>query len=208
MRRSSTTLVLICALLLADCATERLGTVAPAGVNLTGEWKFNPNLSDDPNNLVDPDKAPLQQTPRRHRGRTGPGGGTGEPPMGSPGSGGYNFQPTVLPIKAPQHLSITQNGANLVIKIELPDGTQKTDEYVAGAATTVPYGKDNTAEQSVGWRGPVFVVTTNVKKGGHREDDFALDDSGHLIISTQAKNNRGRDVEVKRVYDRVRGVQS
>src|ERR1700716_1028180 len=68
----------------AGCATERLDAAAPTGVNLTGEWKFNPNLSDDPDKLADPDKAP-QRSPGSHRGHGGRGGGGGGmPPMGSP----------------------------------------------------------------------------------------------------------------------------
>ena len=45
MRPVSVTLTLVCTLALADCATERLAPAAPQGVNLTGEWNFNPNLS-------------------------------------------------------------------------------------------------------------------------------------------------------------------
>ena len=213
MRLFWTSLALICALLAAGCATERLGTAAPAGINLTGEWTFNPNLSDDPNNLGSPDKAPQDTTPRNHRGRGGRGGGgggggSGMPPIGSPGSGGYNFLPVAQTSTGAQHLSITQKGANVVIKTLMADGTQKTDEYVAGTSTTIPYVADTTAQRTVGWRDSVFVVTTNVKKGGSREDDYALDDSGHLIVTTQAKGNRGRDVEIKRVYDRARGADS
>src|ERR1700760_3504640 len=82
----------------AGCATERLDAAAPSGVNLTGEWKLNPNLSDDPDKLgPDPDK-PQQRQPGSHRGHGGRGGGGGGmPPMGSPGStGGYNYLPVAL----------------------------------------------------------------------------------------------------------------
>ena len=66
---------------IAGCATERLGAVAPTGVNLTGEWKFNPNLSDDPDKLADPDKPAPQRSPGSHRGHGGGrGGGGGMPP--------------------------------------------------------------------------------------------------------------------------------
>jgi hypothetical protein len=212
MRLFWTTLALICALLPTGCATEHLGTAAPEGINLTGEWNLDPNLSDDPNNPGAPDKAAPQGTPRNHRGRGGRGSGGGAggmPPMGSPGGGGgYNFLPIAQISRGAPHLSITQKGANLVVKTQMQDGTQKTDEYVAGTSTTIPDGDDTTAKRTVGWRGAVFVVTTDVKKGGTREDDFALDDSGHLIVTTQTKGSRGRDGEIKRVYDRVRGADS
>ena len=283
---------------LAGCATERLDAVAPSGVNLTGEWKFNPNLSDDPDKLADPDKATPQRTPGSHRGHGGGrGGGGGMGPMGSPGGTGpgltaapsgftaapsgltaapsgfaaapAGFTPAVrglpsaasdfapeesgvataaggsfvpvgltasgieqaapLPpaastpatgsapqgrgasinrvLKPPMHLSITQKEGTLTIKTDMPDGTHTADEYTAGTSNTIPYGPDSTADRSVGWRGPVFVITTKAKQGGWREDDFALDDDGRLILTTQTKGGRIGAVEITRVYDRMRGAQ-
>lgn len=242
------------------CATDRLGAAAPSGVNLTGDWKLNLNLSDDPDKLgPDPDSPP-QRAPGTHRGHGGGGrgGGGGMPPIGTPdGPGNYEFGPTArnlgsaagdgefLPValsapgieesaalpstgtapatgsskssrgasinrllRAPLSMSITQNQGNVTVKTNMPDGTQTADEYTAGSKTTIPYGQDQTAERTAGWRGPVFVVTTAVKKGGSREDDFALDDDGRLIMTTQTKGGRLGKIEIKRVYDRIRGSSS
>ena len=243
---------------IAGCATERLGATPPTGVNLTGEWRFNPNLSDDPDKLADPDTTTPQRAPGSHRGHGGGrGGGGGMPPIGSPDGTGSNFtsattpgtdrsapaaadgflrvaltapgieQATPLPptgtpaaggakmsrgmsinrlLKAPVHVSITQKESTLILKAEMPDGTQTTDQYTAGTSNNIPYGPDSTADRSVGWRGPVFVVTTTAKKGGWREDDFALDDDGRLIMTTQTKGGRLGKVDITRVYDRVRGA--
>jgi hypothetical protein len=260
---------------IAGCATERLGAAPPTGVNLTGEWKFNPNLSDDPDKLGDPDTTTPQRAPGSHRGHGGGrGGGGGMPPMGAPDGTGNNFtsattpgadrsapadgsytpaaagnstpapgdgfgflrvaltapgieQATPLPptgtpatgaakvsrgmninrlLKAPVHVSITQKESSLILKAEMPDGTQTTDQYTAGTSNTIPYGQDSTADRSVGWRGPVFVVTTTARKGGWREDDFALDEDGRLIMTTQTKGGRLGKVDITRVYDRVRGA--
>jgi hypothetical protein len=259
-RLSSLMVGALVAFWVAGCATDRLDAAAPSGVNLTGDWKLNLNLSDDPDKLgPDPDSTP-QRTPGSHRGHGGGGrgGGSGMPPIGSPpgGSGTYEFAPTtrnpavghdpgeggLLPValsspgieesaplpasgttpatggskssrgasinrllRAPLSMSITQNQGNVTVRTNMPDGTQTTDEYTAGSKTTIPYGQDQTAERTAGWRGPVFVVTTAVKKGGSREDDFAIDDDGRLIMTTQAKGGRLGKVEIKRVYDRIRG---
>ena len=273
---------------LAGCATERLDAAAPSGVNLTGDWKLNLNLSDDPDKLgPDPDTTP-QRAPGTHRGHGGGGrgGGGGMPPVGSPdGSGNYEFGPTsrnlgptagggdfqsastglvpagggsvaatggstpaagdFLPValsapgieestplppsgttpatgsskpsrgasinrllRAPLSMSITQNQGKITVKTNMPDGTQTADEYTAGTKTTIPFGQDQTAERTAGWRGPVFVVTTAAKKFGSREDDFAIDEDGRLIMTTQTKGGRLGKVEIKRVYDRIRGAQS
>ncbi|HEV7443789.1 MAG TPA: hypothetical protein VGO18_14440 [Steroidobacteraceae bacterium] len=222
---------------IAGCATERLDAAAPSGVNLTGEWKFNPNLSDDPDKLADPDKAAPQRSPGSHRGHGGGrgGGGGGMPPMGGPGGTGFLPVSLTAPgveeaappppvstpptggtprsrgvsinrlLKPPVHLSISQNEGTLTIKTDMPDGTHTADQYTAGTSNTIPYGPDATADRSVGWRGPVFVVTITAKKAGWREDDFALDEDGHLIMTTQTKGGRLGSLEIKRVYDRVRG---
>jgi hypothetical protein len=263
MRAVRITLVgMIVAFSMAGCATDRLEQAPPSGVNLTGEWKLNLNLSDDPDKLG-PDTDDTQQpAPPSHRGRGGRGGGMGMPPMGGPGAstspmgtpgmssdgpgatmslastgagGGYGYvpappgieQPTPLPsgnaqssttttsrganinryLRAPARISITQKDAIVTMLISMPDGTQGEEAYTAGT-TTIPYGKDNTAERTVGWRGPVFVVSTTVKKGGWREDDFAIDDDGRLIMTTQTKGGRLGKVTITRVYDRVRGARS
>jgi hypothetical protein len=246
MRRVSTIPVLAWVLLSAGCATEHLSAAAPTGVNLTGEWNFNPNLSDDPNKLGDSDKS-TPRTPGSHRGhgggRGGGGGGGGMPPIGSSG-GGYNYLPVALPggppddtgatgdtsqpapaappargapgrgsgagrfLKAPAHLSITQQEGNITIRTNMPDGTRTVDEYRVGTTDTIPYGHNSSADRSVGWRGPVFVITTTVKQGDWREDDFALDEDGRLIMTTQTKAGHRGTLEIKRVYDRVRGAQS
>ena len=39
------------------------------------------------------------------------------------------------------------------------------------------------------------MVTTRPKKGRNREDDYALDDQGHLILTIQT-----RKVDIKLVY--------
>ena len=75
----------------------------------------------------------------------------------------------------------------------------------SGTTVTIPYGKDSTATRVAGWRGPVFVVTTTPKKGPWREDDFALDEDGRLIMTTQTKGVHHGAIEIKRVFDRVRG---
>lgn len=220
----------LAAVAIAGCAsTERLATTAPAGVNLTGEWKLNPNLSDDPDKLgPDPDVTP-QRSPGGHRGHGGGrGGGSGMPPMGSPGGpGGYNYLPVALTsgtseqqptssrgmsinrlLQAPLRMSITQKDGTVVIKANMPDGTQTVDEYTAGITATIAFGPQQTAERTAGWRGPVFVVTTTVKKGPWREDDFALDEDGRLIVSTQTRGGRLGKLDIKRVYDRLRGAES
>jgi hypothetical protein len=272
---------LIGASLAAGCASDRLDKTAPPGVNLSGDWRFNVNLSDDADKLGEKDDTPAK-TPSSgsHRGHGGGrGGGGGMPPVGSPpdgppnftgstdpmnftgstgssgssgstgsqgsrgpsastDNGGYEFQrvalalpgieqSTQLPpssgpssgsaantrgatisrfLKAPVTMSIVQKDGVVSIHAVMTDGTTTADDFPVGTQTGLPYGKDQTMDRQVGWRGPAFVVTIEVKKGGFREDDFAIDDDGRLIMTTLTKGGRFGKVEIKRVYDRMKAA--
>ncbi len=75
---------------LAGCATDRLVPAPPKGVDLTGEWQLNLNLSDDPQKPPPDDTtAPSNMRHRGGRSRGGGGGGGGLPQFGNPaGAGG------------------------------------------------------------------------------------------------------------------------
>jgi hypothetical protein len=283
MRRAilSTAVGAVVAFWVAGCATDRLDAAPPSGVNLTGDWRLNLNLSDDPDKLgPDIDTTAPKRAPGSHRGHGGGRGGGGMPPMGTPpdggptasigsgrspagadssigvggisggsigaggiGSAGYSFMRVALAqspdgpgpsdaqppspgqppppgasggkpsrgtsiaryLRAPSTLSITQDNGSLTVKTNMPDGTQTSDTYTAGTKTTIPFGRDETAERTAGWRGPVFVVTTSAKKFGSREDEFAIDaEDGRLIMTTLTKGGRLGKVEITRVYDRAK----
>jgi len=235
---------------LTSCTTEPLVTAAPSGVNLSGEWKLNLNLSDDPTKPAAPDTDQSRNPGFRehhNRGGMGRGGGGGMPPIGTPPEGVSNLTPDSgmrlirtaytpdapsspapsdepnsaarqgatappgaaerrgpRPLQAADRLSIVQQGATVTIRTNMPDGTTISVDYTAGTHSTVPYGTDNTADRTVGWRGPIFVVTTKPKSGGMVEDNYAIDDDGRLILSTFAKGGRMGKVELKWVYDRLR----
>jgi hypothetical protein len=199
---------------LTGCATDRLEASAPSGVNLSGAWKFDVNLSDDPDKLMEQDKKQQEHNPDEeddpgvHHGRHGGGGPTGLPPMG--GGASADDKPSRANalhrlLQAPASMLITQNGGTVGIRINMPDGTATADEYTAGVNKTIPYGQ-GTADCSSGWRGPAFVVAVKGKKGAFREDDYALDDEGHLIVTTDLKSGHFGSVELKRVYDRIKGT--
>jgi len=252
---------LITAAMLGGCASEKLDQGPPTGVNLSGDWRFNPNLSDDADKLTEKEDKPAQ-TPSSHRshggGRGGPGGaggGGGLPPVGTTPDGnnftgaspkgdpynnyaaqGYGFVPVALAVpgieqstqlpavttpattdantrgasisrflKAPMTMSIIQKEGVVTIRAIMSDGGNTADDFVSGVQNNIPYGKDQTADRTVGWRGPVFVVTVQVKKSGYREDDFAIDeDDGRLIMTTLTKGGKIGKVEIKRVYDRIK----
>ncbi len=228
---------------LAGCATEGLEPAPPQGVDLTGDWQLDPNLSDDPT------KPPLNDSPSEMRHRSGRGrGSVGLPPFGNPaGAGGptggtepdgtENFtsntsvqspyvrtlwqNPTGTAtngdgshtrggrygrlLDVPVRMTIEQKGNRLTIQSRSSSGDVHTDELVSGHSTDIPVGQ-STADRDVGWRGNILVVDTKVKSGPTREDDYALDDEGHLIVSTFVSGSHVPKSQFKRVYDRVSGA--
>jgi hypothetical protein len=238
------------AAMLTSCATSdgRLVTATPAGVDLSGEWRLNENLSDDPQHIDEPKgETPLQAPPPGRNpggfGRPGstipgapsgpggidPGAGPGEditrsaapnsgflpvryeqdsglppstsdsgPPAKPQGAGSREGTASRM-LGMPQHLTIIQTGGKLVVKSD--SGT--AEEYVAGEQRTIPFGRTE-ADRSAGWRESAFVVITKARKGPSKEDDYALDDEGHLIFATLVTHVKKGPIDFKRVYDRVR----
>ena len=103
-------------------------------------------------------------------------------------------------------MTIAQKGDRLTIQSKSSGGEVQTDELVSGHRSGIPIGQ-NTADRDVGWRGEIFVVDTKVKSGPTKEDDYALDDEGHLIVSTFVSGSHTRKSQIKRVYDRVSEAQ-
>ena len=114
------------AAVLTSCASDRLITATPQGVDLSGEWRLNENLSDDPSRVFDetkdlPMKAPAPGRNPGGFGRPGgsrPGAGGGIDP-GGPGGGGenltradstYGFTPVLYTQDAPLPSSTSDSG--------------------------------------------------------------------------------------------------
>jgi hypothetical protein len=88
------------ATMLASCATERLVAAAPQGVDLSGQWQLNENLSDDPQRIGEESKELPQKTPGRSPGGRGKPGSTMPGMPTGPGGldpGGENLTRSAAP---------------------------------------------------------------------------------------------------------------
>ena len=250
-----TALTACVAAMLTSCASEKPVAATPQGVDLSGEWRLNENLSDDPQRIDEPKDLPQKSPPPGRSpggfgkpGTTMPGmpsgpgsidpgaNGPGDPGPGEnltqtdapaatggfvpvlyaqdatlPASSSDSGSPKPAPksgrdsvvshmLDAPQRLSITQTGGKVVVKAT-NEGT--TEEYTAGEQRVIPFGQTE-ADRSSGWRETIFFVITKAKKGPSKEDDFALDDEGHLIFATLVTHVKKGPIDFKRVYDRVK----
>lgn len=180
-------LTLSCGLLLAlaagGCASSRLGSLAPEGVNLSGEWVLNASLSDDSESLDALDKVNTKKD-KKKKNQTPSGEGSGDAAADIASATAVNT--------VPQRLSIKQDGPRFHIESGNPP---EPKEYTTSAQAAC----GNDARCSAGWRGPVFVVDSHPEGKKAREETYALDSEGHLILTIQAGN-----VYAKLAYDRDR----
>jgi len=91
--------------------TERLDARPPGSVNLTGEWQFNPNLSDDP------DKYPTL-TRRPH---SAPRVGTGATAEAEAAVAECRDWVTVRPVVDGNHIKAPKNIARVAAHERMPD---------------------------------------------------------------------------------------
>jgi hypothetical protein len=163
---------LLLALTAAGCASSGLATQPPAGVNLSGEWVLNTSLSDDTTALGELAKAAA----KRHHRKGSADDATAD-------------DATASSTNVPARMSIRQEGAKLLIQADTPR------EYTMGAHA--PCGSE--LRCTAGWRGAVFILDVKPHEGKSREETYALDSEGHLIVEIQTGK-----VDVKLAYDRAR----
>ncbi len=117
---------------LAACSTT-LGTRAPQGVDLGGEWQIDLALSDFPQEAVPiqpaigstGDTTSTGGTGGRHGGR-GRGMG-GAPPGGGQAGGGRVPGSPEHHFAMPPHLAISQSATSLVVNATMQDGKHLTN---------------------------------------------------------------------------------
>src|SRR5215472_9247015 len=135
------------AALLTSCAMEggRLVASAPQGVDLSGQWRLNENLSDDPGRIEEPKELPPKSpSPGRNPGGFGKPGTTipglpGGPGTLDPGGGGESLTSTGTGAGGLAHGS-----SGLVPVLYAQDATLPSSASDGGPATPAakPPGRD------------------------------------------------------------------
>jgi hypothetical protein len=174
------------ALAVASRATVRAGD-KPAGDEaavrrqLVGEWKLNPDLSEDP-------REKMRQAGGRGGGYGGPGG------QGAPASGGKAPGPSML--FTASRISVT----NLEPEVTMldPEGAVRRLH-----ANDKPYKDASSTEVKARWDEGRLVVETKGERGSTKETWMVGADPRHLTVLLEIKRPYGGAVSVKRVFDPV-----
>jgi hypothetical protein len=171
--------------------------------NLSGTWKLNKDLSDDPQQKMKEardDSSGGGGAFGRHRGgmggrrRGGETGATDDNPRSS-------FEDNAAAL---QLLKIRHHEPDLTIEDGLgrqhklfTDGRKVEEERSLGGTTQI----------RAAWKDARIVVTTEPEKGPKITETYAVAaDGSQLTVTSRIEGRRGRAVEIRRVYDAVKPV--
>ena len=182
---------------LAACATQLSATV-PRGVDLSGEWRIDMNLSDYPSEAV-----PAGGSEANGADTGGSGGrGRGMRRRSLSGSTAVAASPAHK-FAMPPHLLLTQRPDGLSVRITMPDGKIVTNDYRAGDKSVVDTTR-GPANRAVGWQHDAFVIDTQVgDKGPKSEVRYFIDDDHMLEVVTTISGAGTNNFEYTLVYDRA-----
>jgi len=186
--------------------------------DLTGTWVLDPDMSDDPRQVMDGSERDGQTAPRggfgipggggRRGGMSGPGG------MGGPGLGGRRTDPDEAArvrdvlrdaLAGSARMTISQEGD--AITIATPDGaTQRI--HVDGGKRRERAAAGVEVERKARWDDGQLVMDVSVKDSPARYKETWRREGGKLTISVKAEGPQGgAPIVARRVYQREGGDQ-
>ena len=210
------------AFVLSSCAAfsaAALDAVPSRAVDLSGNWKLNAALSDDPAHMLaekDREERERYMKWRKQQERMYPPGAP--PPIDVDGPGAVRRnEPSpsrLASIKRRQEnlyrmlaisdtLTIRQEGSTVDIVSAV-----ESRRVVAGSRTQVSMPEGELADSNVGWDGLWFVIDRNVRKGPHVVEKFRLvPKTGQLEYQMKwSGDSEIAGMKIKRVFDRSTGT--
>jgi len=181
----------LAAAVLCGCGT--LGSKPPRATNLTGDWRLNESLSDDPH-------------AQQHEQRRGGGGGMHR----RGGMGGGSWSGRGGGQSRPHGPGAIGDFVARPSEIGIQQSTRELDLNADGSKTEFVYGEKvmasvqgGSAERVSGWKGDEFVVKYAVIDGPKASRSYELADGGkQLVVTTQVEGGRARKLEYRTVYER------
>jgi len=215
---------LACAILAACGGAGRLSADMPAGVDLSGTWKLNRGLSDDPEKLYE--KFRLQRELRnadqppasaqRDNRRSGPAGGGAYPleDPNNPQSAEYqaaanrsHLNPYDMgvfgTIPRGDLVTIKQRPQQMYINDGLADRS-----FTPGAQSVVSV-PEGVADQHSGWKSKEYVIDVKAQAGPETVERYHLSGDGkQLLAEIHSHGGNMPSMTIKRVYERVSDAPS
>jgi hypothetical protein len=177
-------------------ASAALKASPPKGVDLSGRWKLNKELSEDPHGAIEFAREELKAKAKKKAGRSKRVDSEEERE-----SSRFDHMADSLEeaITTPEEFAIQQEAAAFVLV--LPEAT---DTCRASRKDEVVVSTGAKAERQCGWDKRVFVIELKPERGPTRTARYELDpENDRLIVTSQLKGERIPEIQVKRVYERV-----
>jgi hypothetical protein len=226
-------IVVVAVLCLAGCASEKLASAPPAGVDFSGRWKLNEADSDDPQRLLQAQfnsAAGAQNSPSGGSGGGSGGGRGGRQGGGRGGAGGmYPGGPAgpVMPQASVLGEGLRWPGKQLEIKqvsgvvaftsegnsrVCQPDGGNPHRQHGSGGREGSSGGRDapgrgrDAPPPHCGWAEKTLIV-----RGGDPDDDhppfeehYSLSEDGQRLVEVvDFTGGRSNGFTMSRVWDRL-----
>jgi hypothetical protein len=190
------------ALLLALTSSQVAGSGALA--NLSGTWRLNKDLSDDPQQKMKDARSESGgggHSGGRHGGGMGHGWGGRSGGSGS-GSGDDAQRPLEDMATAMQQLKIDHQNPAMTIE----DGLGREHHlFTDGRKIEEERSYGGTTEIHAVWKDGHVVVTTQPEKGPRITETYVVAaDGSQLTVTSKIEMRRGGSVEIRRVYDAVK----
>ena len=205
--------MVMAAVVMAGCASDKLALLPPPGVDLSAHWKLNEADSDDPQRL-------LQSQLANATSAAGPGGSTGSGGRGGGQPGRYGgpvgpAMPSVLTLDEAlrwpgKDLVIKQSGGTVTFS---SGGSKRVCRPDADRHRHRPSGNDDPSRGRGDVPPPVcgWDAGTLVVQSGEPDDErppfelrFSISDDGKRLIELAAfKGGRSSGFTASRVWDRV-----
>jgi len=208
---------------LAGCVSgPNLNPEPAAGGTLSGVWKLDPALSDDPKKVFAkavPKRSPYSQSGAMAGRRRGGRGGQGQRPDDTPDDGSdypagypgdpygreFHGDPLLRSPYAPmleedefrsEVITIKQSPSSFVI-----DYGSSTRRLTPGSRSVVSDVR-GVADQSTGWSGKEYVIAKRSQGGPNVSEHYSLADGGkQLVLKMTMGGNGFPNVKLTRVYD-------
>lgn len=187
------TALLSAALIVSGATFAGLKATPPKGIDLSGAWKLNAELSDDPQKIMDDMRARMQE--RRFRGK-----GTNDD-MENTRAGGRPDPRGMFrrELETKTEFKIQQQAQTFTLK-----SVNGTDSCKTKEKAQVSTFDGGLADRECGWSGKVFVIEIKPIEGPRRYERYELSQDGkQLITTTEIKGDRLPGVKLRRVYDRA-----
>lgn len=220
---------LIATTVLTGCTMSRLSSQPPPGVQLAGDWKLDPDRSDDLGKAVAQLRAQAalarkhmggqQQGFGGYGGRGSMGGAPGGQQGGDSGAGGddsgpegggpaFSLGPGPRSSPVNELMSNVPQGDYLRIGVSANSFTvaagNSSNEYTPGLESDVS-AEQGDAQQFSGWKGSDYVVDTKPQFGPEIIQTYSLAKDGSLTLTVRLTGGR-INFTFARVYRRTSSV--